>query len=323
MNKYIIKPKKFDYPIIEANDSEDAMNEFATIGFDSNLNTYFEAVKYKSSSPLMCITNIVWDLDDIEDEAEAFSIMSNLPKSEDLSEFITEEQVANYLSDKYGYCIKSYQLKDNSWGCAEAFKGISNYHNNNVETNESTNKSDFRTITPDDVINVLAAAMPEDYSGFNSETGFGEPQHWMDMPNGRSLEIVWEDTGDDKRYYSWRLHCSENEFDNDDFHGTMGVIWESSSDDFNYDTRLSMIEEVIKVSKYEAIKAPIQFETGDKVRFSSVSEDNVFCYVVDVAIKDCDNNIKIYNTNTREIIWVNSNTLTKEGHSEMAKKIFD
>ena len=91
------------------------------------------------------------------------------------------------------------------------------------------------------LLSLLADTIPSDPNEFNSETGYGEPQHWMTLPYDRSLEIVYEETGDDKRYYSWKVHCNETEFDNDDFHGTIGVMDESNSENLEFDTRLSKL----------------------------------------------------------------------------------
>ena len=98
------------------------------------------------------------------------------------------------------------------------------------------------------LLSLLADTIPSDPNEFNSETGYGEPQHWMTLPYDRSLEIVYEETGDDHRYYSWRVHCNEKEFENDLFHKTMGVMDSNSSEDMSFDTRLAKLNWAIKVS---------------------------------------------------------------------------
>ena len=98
------------------------------------------------------------------------------------------------------------------------------------------------------LLELLADTIPSDPNEFNSETGFGEPQHWMKLPYDRSLEIVYEETGDDDRYYSWRVHCNGTEFDNDDFHSTMGVMDENYSDDLHFDTRIKKLNWAITVA---------------------------------------------------------------------------
>lgn len=98
------------------------------------------------------------------------------------------------------------------------------------------------------LLELLADTIPSDPNEFNSETGYGEPQHWMTLHYDRSLEIVYEETGDNNRYYSWRVHCNEKEFDNDNFHSTMGIIDQNNSDDLNFDTRTEMLNWAITVA---------------------------------------------------------------------------
>ena len=98
------------------------------------------------------------------------------------------------------------------------------------------------------LLSLLTDTIPSDPNEFNSETGYGEPQHWMTLPYDRSLEIVYEETGDNNRYYSWRVHCNEKEFENDDFHSTMGVMGVNASDDLAFDTRYAKLNWAIKVA---------------------------------------------------------------------------
>lgn len=68
---------------------------------------------------------------------------------------------------------------------------------------------------------------------FNTETGLGEPQGWLYLSNGRSLEVTYECAGIPNKkdqFFSVRLHCSDKEFDNDCFHATCGVVEESFAD---------------------------------------------------------------------------------------------
>ena len=61
---------------------------------------------------------------------------------------------------------------------------------------------------------------------FNDETDFGEPQHWIYLKSGRSLEVTHEEYGlsENEQYFSIRLHCSEDDFDNMDYYKTCGII---------------------------------------------------------------------------------------------------
>ena len=80
--------------------------------------------------------------------------------------------------------------------------------------------------------------MPKTLDEFNSETSYGEPQHFIPLPNLRNLEIVHEESGLDEKeqYFSWRVHCSEEEFENDKFRGTMGIIDQTTSDTYDAKT---------------------------------------------------------------------------------------
>ena len=56
--------------------------------------------------------------------------------------------------------------------------------------------------------------------------GFGEPQAWISIGKNRSIEITHEKNllPKDEEFYSLKLHCSEEEFDNDAFNTTIGII---------------------------------------------------------------------------------------------------
>ena len=61
---------------------------------------------------------------------------------------------------------------------------------------------------------------------FNDETPLGEPQHWIYLKSGRSLEITHEEAGlpEEQQYFSIRLNCSEEEFNNGEYYKTCEVI---------------------------------------------------------------------------------------------------
>lgn len=67
----------------------------------------------------------------------------------------------------------------------------------------------------------------------NFETEFGEPQVWVYLNNDMSVEITHEEYGlsFSEQYYSLRLHCSEEDFENDIYHSTMGVIYQTIGDE--------------------------------------------------------------------------------------------
>ena len=61
---------------------------------------------------------------------------------------------------------------------------------------------------------------------FDDETALGEPCAWVYLADETSIEVVHEesDLGLKEQYYSARLHCSQEDFDNDVYHKTMGII---------------------------------------------------------------------------------------------------
>lgn len=152
-----------------------------------------------------------------------------------------------------------------------------------VESNGEDVRNTKRALHHEGAMAVLVSAMPKDFSEFNSETGFGEPQHWMDLPNGRSLEITYEDTGDNNRYYSWRIHCSSDEFDTGLVDNQGGIIAEETSDNFEYDAVYTRIEWAIE----QALSIPIfkkpeySFKMGEEVCLKFEEDTTYNGYVID------------------------------------------
>lgn len=87
-------------------------------------------------------------------------------------------------------------------------------------------------------------AIPSNIEEFNSCTEYGEPQHWVTLPYDRSLEITFESNGlkEKDRYYSWRIHCNDEEFDSGEYYRTVGVVAQNTSDDMDFDTRVRLLE---------------------------------------------------------------------------------
>lgn len=48
-----------------------------------------------------------------------------------------------------------------------------------------------------------------------TETAYGEPQIWIELKSGRSIEITHEQEGlsEEDKFYSIRLHCSADKLD--------------------------------------------------------------------------------------------------------------
>ena len=68
--------------------------------------------------------------------------------------------------------------------------------------------------------------LEEKFQNEVEQTPLGEPQVWLSLESGRSVEITLESDGlpEEEWYYSVRLHCSEEEFDKGEYESTMGVI---------------------------------------------------------------------------------------------------
>ena len=165
-------------------------------------------------------------------------------------------------------------------------------------------------ISPQTALTVLAANMPKDFSEFNSETESGEPEHLMDLPNGRTLKIVYQDTG-----YSWQVLYSDEEFTELNFNPDDKVIAKEDVDGFDYDTVYGELDWAIRIAT-EAPKYQPSFKVGDEVRYNGD-----FCYVIDIK----DRGLNLFNTERRNSFSVSFEQvreITLEGHSEMAEKVF-
>lgn len=89
-----------------------------------------------------------------------------------------------------------------------------------------------------------------------SETSYGEPQAWIGLDNGRSIEVVLEQEGlsEEQYFYSVRLHCNEAEFDNNEYHGTYGVITQLNTASSDIDEIRKMLVEVLFVNSEEPVE---------------------------------------------------------------------
>ena len=174
-------------------------------------------------------------------------------------------------------------------------------------------------LTAQDILGVLVEALPTSYIGFPCETGYGEPQLFVSLPFGRSLEIVYEDTGDNNRFYSFRIHCSDEEFDNDAFQNTNGILAEETADDFSFDTVFSKLDWAIRIAKETPVEKPLKLEIGDEVTITDATKEQRFCYVVDVL----ENGVKLFDTTVMATTLITDKSMIKKtGHSEMAYNVF-
>ena len=87
----------------------------------------------------------------------------------------------------------------------------------------------------------------------NSETEFGEPQIWVYLNDDTSVEITHEEYGVPihEQYYSFRIHCSEEDFENDIYHSTMGVIYKTIGDEAEVMSMLNDIVTKIGIKNWE------------------------------------------------------------------------
>ena len=77
-------------------------------------------------------------------------------------------------------------------------------------------------------INALILENETEANGFyfDDETAFGEPTAWIYLKDGTSIEVTHEEEGieEESQYFSARLHCSDEDFDSNKYHGTIGII---------------------------------------------------------------------------------------------------
>ena len=55
---------------------------------------------------MLKITNIVWDFDEGEEGS-----FTELPDNVIIEDSIEEEEIADYLSDNYGWCVESFDVE--------------------------------------------------------------------------------------------------------------------------------------------------------------------------------------------------------------------
>lgn len=104
-------------------------------------------------------------------------------------------------------------------------------------------------------INDIILEVKRQFSSNENCTDCGEPQAWIYLDNGRSVEVVHEEDGLDgnEQFFSVRLHCTDEEYDNRHFYDTVGVIEETCSlntpDVLNVEVLKSSLEYILKVNR--------------------------------------------------------------------------
>ena len=60
----------------------------------------------------------------------------------------------------------------------------------------------------------------------NDYTEYGEPQLWLYLSDGTSIEVTQEQEGlkEEEYYFSVRHHCSDEDYDNGFYKSTCGII---------------------------------------------------------------------------------------------------
>ena len=102
-------------------------------------------------------------------------------------------------------------------------------------------------------IDEMLADIRNQFESEDNCTACGEPEAWLCIENGRNVQIVHEEEGlsPDYQFFSVRLHCSDDEYDNGYYHEFCGMITYSLSD---YTSNPLDIE-VIRQSLIHIIKA--------------------------------------------------------------------
>lgn len=81
-----------------------------------------------------------------------------------------------------------------------------------------------------------------------NETVFGEPQAWVYLESNRSIEITLEQEGLEEKdyFYAVRLHCNEDEFDNEDFESTCGIIESYCTSEVNEEEMIQLLNQMLE-----------------------------------------------------------------------------
>ena len=84
-----------------------------------------------------------------------------------------------------------------------------------------------------------------------SKNGYGEPQAFVEIDKDRVIEVTkeMEGLGEEEYFYSCLLHCSEEEFDNDKFYSTGGIMQAFCTDDLSKSNLESTLRKVIEINK--------------------------------------------------------------------------
>ena len=81
-------------------------------------------------------------------------------------------------------------------------------------------------------------------------TSLSEPQWCFYLKSGRSLEITLESDGlaDKERYCSIRLHCTDDEFNEQAYRSTLGVVEQGNTHDIGEGTIEEVLDEAAEIA---------------------------------------------------------------------------
>ena len=81
-------------------------------------------------------------------------------------------------------------------------------------------------------IDEMLADIRNQFESEENYTAYGEPEAWIYLENGRSIQIVYYKKGisPDYQFFSVVLHCSEDEYNNGYYHETRGLMARAFSD---------------------------------------------------------------------------------------------
>lgn len=99
-------------------------------------------------------------------------------------------------------------------------------------------------------IAVLAFMEDDSADVCDDETEYGEPRYWVSLRDGRQIEITHEENGlpQDRQYWSFRLHCSNEEFESGKYLKSMGVIGSRYAGVANGQTIRDAIQALLKTA---------------------------------------------------------------------------
>lgn len=105
-------------------------------------------------------------------------------------------------------------------------------------------------------------------------TAYGEPQAFVTLENGRSIEITLEKEmlPETDYFYSARLHCTEEEFDNNDYHSTVGIINSIASASANVDEIKDLLIASLKCNEQYPVADHSRNEDASKTLADKIAE---------------------------------------------------